>query len=97
MKARKVSEYLNDIYSTLYNHKESLAMNKVTGGRVEFQQYIPKEQRRLGIKLFKFCNGKRYIYDMTIYLGQQCVNVTSTHKTVHQLIRNVECHTQIVH
>ena len=54
--------------------------------RVIFKQYIPKKHKQCGIKLYKLCNSKGYIYNMTVYLGKDRKHVTpsmtATHATV---------------
>jgi hypothetical protein len=54
---------------------------------VGFQLYIPKKRKRFGIKLYKF------VYVMVAYLDQcenAAENVTPTHGTVLELMREVE-------
>ena len=35
-----------------------------------FKQYIPKNRKRFGIKIFKLCDSTGYTYDMKVYLGK---------------------------
>jgi hypothetical protein len=96
-KLRRVFSQFTNIYSTMYHSTKYLAVDEVTvkyKGRVGFQQYIPRRQKRFGIKLYKLHDNKVYTYDMVVYLGEQCANaaenVTPTHRTVLQLTRRVE-------
>jgi hypothetical protein len=45
-------------------------------GRVIFKQYVPKEHKRFGIKIYKLCNMNGYTYDMSVYLGKDGQNAT---------------------
>ena len=38
--------------------------------RVIFRQYIPKNRKRFGIKIYKFSDESGYTYDMRMYLGR---------------------------
>jgi len=35
-------------------------------GRVIFIQYVPKKHKLSGIKVYKVCDSKGYIYNMTV-------------------------------
>jgi len=63
-------------------------------GRVVFWQYIPKEHKRFGIKIYKLCNSLGYTYYMSVYLGKQrkhaTVQITATLGIVLQIIKRVE-------
>jgi len=39
-------------------------------GRAIFRQYIPKERKHFGIKIYKLCDESRYTYDMRVYWGR---------------------------
>ena len=59
-----------------------------------FKQYIPKNRKRFGIKIFKLCDSTGYTYDMKVYLGKDrqstAQHVTATHATVTELTRKIE-------
>jgi len=61
---------------------------------VIFKQYIPKNRKHFGIKIFKLCDSTRYTHDMKAYLGKDrkrtAQHVTETHSTVTELIRKVK-------
>jgi len=96
-KIRRIFDYLNSIYSTLYHPTENLALDEVIvkiKGRVVFWQYIPNKNKEFGINLYQLCDGKGYMYDIAVYLGKQLLNaasnITPCHGTVLQLTREVE-------
>jgi hypothetical protein len=37
---------------------------------VVFRQYIPKKNKRFGIKIVKLCDAAAFTYNMKVYLGQ---------------------------
>jgi hypothetical protein len=39
-------------------------------GRVIFRQYIPKERKCFGIKIYKLCDKSDYTYDVCMCLGK---------------------------
>jgi L-cysteine desulfidase len=63
-------------------------------GRAVSQQYIPKKDKRFGIKIYKLCNSLGYTYVMSVYLGKQWQHATAhiraTHGTVLQVIQRIE-------
>jgi hypothetical protein len=63
-------------------------------GRVIFKQYIPKEHKCFGIKIYKLCDTAGYTYDMKVYLGKDSdsatEDMTATRVTVRSLVRRVE-------
>jgi hypothetical protein len=62
-------------------------------GRVVFQQYIPKEHKRFGIKTYEISCSLVYTYDMSMDLGKQqqhaTAQITATQRTVLQVVRRV--------
>jgi len=63
-------------------------------GRVIFRQYIPKERRLFGIKIYKLCDESGYTYDMRGYFGRfshsATDDMTGTHATVRHLTSRVQ-------
>jgi hypothetical protein len=62
-KIRDLFEIVNDNFSKFYNPSENMAIDEVNfpyKGRVIFKQYIPKERKRFGIKIFKICDLTGY-------------------------------------
>jgi len=54
---------LNEAYAKFYNPSEHLVLDEVTvifKGRVIFRQYIPKEIKYIGIKIYKLSDESRY-------------------------------------
>ena len=74
-----------------HNPSEYLAVDNII---VKFKQYILKKRESFGIKMFKLCDSKGYIYDMNVYLGKDrqraAQHLTATHNTVANLTRGVE-------
>jgi len=92
-----VFDKLNEAYAKFYNPLEHLAVDEVTvkfKGRVIFRQYIPKERKCFGIRIYKRCDESGYMYDMRVYLGRNSHsdtdNMTATHTTVRHLTSRVE-------
>jgi hypothetical protein len=72
-KMRTIFDMLNDAYVKYYNPTEHLAVDKITAlfkGRVDFKQHIPKKYKCFGIKIYKLCDSKGYMYNMRVYLGK---------------------------
>jgi len=61
---------------------------------VIFRQYISKERRYFGIKIYKPSDESGYTYDMRVYLGSDSHsatdNMTATHATVRHLTSRVQ-------
>jgi hypothetical protein len=49
--------------------------------RVLFKQYIPKNRKSFGIKMFKLCDSTGYTYDMNVYLGKDIQRAAAAHLT----------------
>jgi hypothetical protein len=88
---------INNAYAKYYNPSEHLAVDEIIvlfKGQVIFKQYIPKQHKRFGIKMFKLCDSTGHTYDMKVYLGKNqqraTKNVTAIHATVTDLTRRVE-------
>lgn len=88
----RIFYYLNNIYSTLQHCTGNLVLDYVTvkfKWRVVFWQYIPKQPKRFGIKLYNLCDGNGYTCDLAVYLEKQlmyaALNITPTHGRVMQL------------
>jgi hypothetical protein len=47
-------------------------------GRVVFKQYVPKNHKCFGIKIYKLCDSKGCTYNMTVYLGKDRTHATDT-------------------
>jgi len=96
-KIRDLVEIIKTNFSKFYNPSEYLAVDEVTvkfKGRIVFKQYILKNHKRFGIKMFKLCDSTGYTYDMNVYLGKdrqrEVQHLTATHNTVANLTRGVE-------
>ena len=90
-------DILKDKFSKFYKPSEHLAVEEFIvkfKGRVIFRQYIPKEHKRFGIKIYKLCDETGYTYDMTVYLGRDrqrtAQHLTATHATVSELTKKVQ-------
>ena len=63
-------------------------------GRVIFRQYISKEKKYFGIKIYTLCDESEYTCDMRVYLGGDSHfatdDMTATHATVRHLTCSVE-------
>jgi hypothetical protein len=93
---RNIFDKLN-AYAKYYSPTEHLAVDKIIvlfKGRVIFKQYIPKKHKLFGIKIYKLCYSKRYIYNMSVYLDKDRKRVTATmtanHATVSGLTTRIE-------
>jgi len=76
------------MFSTFYNHSESLAIDEVIvlfEERVIFRQYSSKKHKCFGIKMYKLCDSTGYTYDMKVYLGKdrQCMSQHLTSNPFH--------------
>jgi hypothetical protein len=64
--------------------------------RIIFKQYIPKNNKCFGIKIYKLCDMSVYTYDMVIYLQNDRIcatgDMTMTRVIVRHFIRKVERH-----
>jgi len=96
-KIRNLFEIIRTNFSKFYNPSEHLSVDEVIvkfKGRVLFKEYIPKNRKRFGIKMFKLRNSTRYTYDMNVYLGKErqreAQHLTATLATVTNLTRGVE-------
>jgi len=72
-KIRDLFEIIRTNFSKFYNPSEYLAVYEVIvkfKGRIVFEQYIPKNHKRFGIKMFKLCDSTGYTYDMNVYLSK---------------------------
>jgi len=64
-KIRDLFEIIRTNFSKFYNPSEYLAVDEVIvkfKGRIVFEQYIPKKRKRFGIKIFKLCDYRIYIW-----------------------------------
>jgi hypothetical protein len=64
-KIRSLSDNLNDTYAKFYNPSEHLGVDKVIvlfKGRVTVKQYIPKEHKCFGIKIYKLCDSTVWLH-----------------------------------
>jgi hypothetical protein len=71
---------MNDVYSKYYAPTEHLTEDEVIvlyKGKLNFRQYIPKKQKRFGIKIYKLCDMSRYTYDMDVYFGRNRTRSTA--------------------
>jgi hypothetical protein len=78
-KMRAIFDKLNDSYAKCYSLTEHSAADEIImlfKGRVIFIKYIPKKHRLSRIKLYKLCDSKGYIYNMTVLLGKDRKYVT---------------------
>jgi len=96
-KIRDLFEIIRTNFTKFYNPSEYLAVDEVIvkfKGRIVFKQYIPKNRKRFGIKMFKLCDSTGYTYDMNVYLSKdrqrEVQHLTATHNTVANLTRGVE-------
>jgi hypothetical protein len=94
---KTISDKLNNAYTKYYSPTEHLAIDVITvlfKGRVVFKQYIPKKNKRFGIKIYKLCDFKGYTYNMSVYLGRDrkraTTSMTETHATVTGLTTRTE-------
>jgi hypothetical protein len=72
-KLRQIFGILNSKFSKLYYPAEHMAVDEVIvkfKGSVIFLQYIPKEHKIFGIKIYKLYDRSGYIHDMGVYLGK---------------------------
>jgi len=79
-KIRDLFKILNATFSKVYNPSNNLAIDKVIVSfkrRVIFKQYIPKNCKRFGIKIFKLCDSTGYTYDMKVHLGKDRAHGTA--------------------
>jgi len=90
-------EVIRTNFAKFHNPSEHLAIDEVIvkfKGRVVFKQYIPKERKSFGIKMFKLCDSTGYTYDMNVYFGKERqrtkLHLTATHTTMTNLTRGVE-------
>ena len=86
---RALIDKLIDSYAKYYSLTDHLAVDEIIllcKGRVIFKQYITEKHKHFGIKLYKFCDSKVHIYNMTVYAGKDRKHVTpsmtATHATV---------------
>jgi hypothetical protein len=88
---------LNNKFCEMYSTTERLAVNEVIvlcKGRVIFWQYIPKRDKKFGVKIYRLCSCVGYTYDMSVYLGKQWQHatdqITVTYGTLLRVIHRVE-------
>ena len=96
-KIQDLFEIIRTKFSKFYNPSEHLAVDEVIvkfKGRVLFKQYIPKNNKRFSIKMFKLCDSTGYTHDTNVYLGKDrqgaAQHLTATHATVTNLARGVD-------
>jgi len=92
-KIKTVFDNLNQAYP-FYNPSEHLAVDEVIvkfQGRVIFRQYIPKERKHFGIKIYKLCDESGYTYDMKVYLGRDSRSDTDDTTATHATVRHLTC------
>jgi hypothetical protein len=92
-KLRTVYDKLNEAYAKFYNPSEHLAVDEIVvkfKGRVIFRQYIPKIRKCFGFKLYKFCDGSRYIYDMSVYLSTDSHSATDDMTATHAVVKKFD-------
>ena len=96
-KMHNLFEILNTAFSKFYNPSEYLAIQDVIvlfKGRVVFRQYIPRKDKRYGVKLYKLCDSTGYTYNIKLYLGEDeqltSQHLTAQHATVRELTKKVE-------
>jgi hypothetical protein len=85
---RSIFDKLSDADAKYYSPTECLAVDEIIvlfKGTVIFKQYIPKKHKHFGIKIYKLCDSKGYMYDIRVYLIKD-----RTHATVAGLTRRVE-------
>jgi len=54
---------------------------------VIFRQYIPKERKCFGIKIYKLCDKSGYTYDVRVYLGRDSHSATDDMTATHAFVR----------
>jgi hypothetical protein len=62
-----IFDKLSDSYAKYYSPTEHLAVDGVTvllKGRVIFKQFIQKNHKLFGIKIYKFCDSRVYTDNM---------------------------------
>jgi hypothetical protein len=72
-KMRAIFDKLNDSYAKCYSLPEYSAAGEIIvlfKSRVISIQYMPKKHKLSGIKFYKLCDSKGYIYNMTVQLGK---------------------------
>jgi hypothetical protein len=71
---RAISDKLNDSYAKHYSLTEYLAFDKIVLFKdiVIIQEYIPKKHKWFVNKLYKLCDSKGYMYNMTNYKCREC-------------------------
>ena len=65
-----VFDKLSDSYAKCYSLTKHIAVDEMIvlfKDRVIFRQCIPKIDKQFGIKLYKLCDSKGYVYNMTVY------------------------------
>jgi hypothetical protein len=68
-KMRTIFDMLNDSYAKYYSPTEHLAVDEIIvlfKGRVVFKQCILKKHKLSGIKVYKLCDTKGYMYNMRV-------------------------------
>lgn len=60
-------------------------------GRASFTQYIPKNRKGSGIKIYEQCDDSGYTYDMIVYLGKDTQNTTDSMTATHTTVINLTC------
>jgi hypothetical protein len=92
-KMRTIFGMFNYAHAKYYSPIEQLTKSMFFKGKVVFKQYIPKKHKH-GIKIYKLCDSKGYMYDMRVYSGKDRTYATDTmtamHTTVVGLTRRVE-------
>ena len=70
-KLRDIFDKLIDSHAKYCSLTVYLAVDEIVPfrGRVIFRHYLPKKHDRFGIMLYRFCDCKGYVYNMTLYLG----------------------------
>ncbi|XP_046398660.1 piggyBac transposable element-derived protein 3-like [Ischnura elegans] len=61
-------------YQELYTPGEILCVDESIipfQGRLALKQYIPQKRHKYGVKIFKLCSGKGYVWNMKIYAGRE--------------------------
>ena len=96
-KLQVVLEILNETFSKFYSPSESLEINEVfvlLKGRVIFSQYISKEHKCSGIKIYKLCHSTSYTYHTKVYLVKDrqrpAKHFTVTQAMVTKLTKKIE-------
>jgi hypothetical protein len=86
---RTISDMINDAYAKYYSPTEHLAVDEITvlfKGRVVFKQYILKKHEHFGIKVYKLCDSKGYMYNMRVYSGKDRTYATDTMAGTHAIV-----------